>query len=123
MYVDEGVGGVRVEFDCELDRGHGSEDVDFVLALDGLAGGVHEHVFQVGLMIDVLDVEGVVQQGQQEVLLTLVEVVVGFERLQTVDEFLVGVFFGFEVVEVLVIVQDDQVDLFCEVVVNAGYFL
>lgn len=112
-----------MEFDCELDRGHGSEDVDFVLALDGLAGGVHEHVFQVGLMIDVLDVEGVVQQGQQEVLLTLVEVVVGFERLQTVDEFLVGVFFGFEVVEVLVIVQDDQVDLFCEVVVNAGYFL
>lgn len=74
--VDSGVGRVRVEADGELHGRHGSEDVHFLLKLDGLVVGVEEYVFEVGLRVDGLDVEAVVDDGQEEVLLALVEVVI-----------------------------------------------
>jgi hypothetical protein len=55
--------------------------------------------------------------------LAVVEVVIRLECLQAVDELLVGVVFAFQVVQVAVIVQDYQIDLFQEILVYAWYFL
>jgi hypothetical protein len=42
--------------------GHGSEDVDFVFALDVFCVGVEQEIFEVGLVVDVPDLAAVVEK-------------------------------------------------------------
>lgn len=69
-------------------------------------------------MVDGLDIERVADNRHEEILLAFIEVIVGFESLQTVDQFLIGVSFGFQLVQVFVVVEDDGFDLLCIVLVH-----
>jgi hypothetical protein len=77
-----------VEFNCQLDWGHRTEDVDLVLAFECLVGGVHDIAVEVELEVVSSRVIAI-NKTQQKVPLTLCEILIRSPRLQTINQVLI----------------------------------
>jgi hypothetical protein len=82
---------MRMQTDGELHGRHWSEDVNFILKLNGLAVGVEKNIFKIGFIVAVSNIKRIPHRRQKEILLRFIEVIVSFQRLKAVDEFFVGV--------------------------------